>query len=135
MPNNLTCSFVLPANPMGGRLTGGGLPANATLQNGDSLIVVVQTTGNNPPASLDGYFVFTPAPGVTQGPPSPFLANNKYLCIVEAAGTADPSGKNFTFPQFTYGGGQRGSYELTFVAQDPTSGTQWSEDPEFDTGD
>ena len=71
--------------------------------------------------------------------PSPFVqgANNNYLCISTQPGIAGVVGSSstvYTFGSFTYPGSSEGSYELTFVALDASTGRQWSADPEFDTG-
>ena len=136
MPNTYTCNYTLPSAANGGKLTGPGFGNKPTLAVGDQIQAVVQVTGNGGPTALAGYYVFSPAADATtsQSGPSPFFAGSNYLCLAENAGTADASGKNFTFPVMTYAGGQPGKYELTFVVQDPSSGAQWSEDPEFDTG-
>ena len=94
--------------------------------------------GNNPPNSLNGYFVFSPAPdaGSNQAAPSPFLNGSNYLCFQEQVANKSASGQQYTFTSFMVPtGAAAGNYELTVVVEDAraTPSTQWSEDPEFDT--
>ena len=51
-------------------------------------------------------------------------------------GTAQGTNVVFNFGNWTYAGQLPGSYELTFIAINDfgTGQYQWSEDPEFETG-
>lgn len=140
-PNNYTCGFVIPSGPAnsnGARLNG-GFPPMPHLISGDSIQVTVQTTGQGGPSTLNGYMIISPAANVpNQTNPSPFKDNNsKFICFTSQMGVAGTNGPGpnttFTFNRLTYNGSLQGNYELTFVAEDPATGTQWSEDPEFDT--
>ena len=135
------CTFTIPsgqANSNGAKLTGSGFGAIPTLVNGDSIQVTVTVTGSGGPTSLNGYMIFSPAADApNQSTPSPFLNGSKFLCFKSqqgVSGNANGGTTQFSFQTFTYNGGYPGHYELTFVAEDPASGTQWSEDPEFETG-
>jgi hypothetical protein len=142
MATQYTCAFSIPANSsQGGRLTGGfANNVQPTLQNGDSILVTVTCAA--PPAgnTLTGAFIYTAAGNApsNQTAPSPFVrgANKNFLCVQSYPGT--PSGNSgqvtITFPAWTYAGGNPGSYEMTFVAWNQATGQQWSEDPEFETG-
>jgi hypothetical protein len=137
MPSTVTCNFTIPAS--GSRLQGAGFGATTPrLNNGDSLQIVVTWAGSNPPNSLNGYFVFSPAPdaGANQTAPSPFLNGNNYLCFQEQVANKSASGQQYTFTSFAVPtDASAGNYELTLVVEDAraTPSTQWSEDPEFDT--
>ena len=103
---------------------------------GDSIQIVVNPTGNNAPTSLTGTVMISASQDAPQSAPSPFVQNNNanaYLCLLPLGTVSLVSGV-YTFPLTTYNNSNPGAYELTFVAQDATAGTQWSEDPEFDTG-
>ena len=138
MPSTVTCNFSIPANANNGsRLQGAGFGSANRLNGGDSLQVVVTWGGNNPPNSLNGYFIFSPAEdaGNNQGP-SPFFNGSNYLCFQEQVANKSASGQQYTFTPFTVPTGTAaGNYELTVVVEDAraTPSTQWSEDPEFDT--
>jgi hypothetical protein len=130
-----TCAFTIPSGQgNGAKLGGSGFGNTPTLQVNDVLQVTVRLTGQGP-TSLNGYMVFSPAADVpSQTIPSPFQNNGKFVCFKSQMGlSGNNSGGStlFTFSSFTYNGGYAGHYELTFVAEDPASGTQWSEDPEF----
>lgn len=134
------CNFTIPANaPNGAQLAGNGFGGKPTLQNGDVLQVVVRWAGNNPPGELTGHFIISAAKGAPgQTRPSPFLngTSANYLCYQPQTVPKDASAPSYTFAGIAYGGGQPGNYDLTFVAEDSstTPVTQWSKDPEFDTG-
>ena len=138
MPSTVTCNFAIPANANNGsRLQGAGFGVANQLNGGDSLQVVVTWGGNNPPNSLNGYFIFSPAAGAgnSQGP-SPFFNGSNYLCFQEQVANKHASGQQYAFTPFTLPtGSAAGNYELTVVVEDAraTPSTQWSEDPEFDT--
>jgi hypothetical protein len=148
MPTTYTCTFVIPNAPgasNGARLVGSGFGSKPVLMTGDTIQVQVQATGNTAPATLNGYMIISPAQLQTnqsQTTPSPFvtatLANFICFRMQQNVGGSSAQGKttyNFNNLTFTYGGGYVGEYELTFVAEAPSLGTQWSEDPEFDTGE
>jgi len=138
MPTTQPCNFTIPANsPNGAQLTGNGFNGKPTLQNGDSVQVVVHWAGNNPPSNLTGHFMVSAAAGApNQSTPSPFVNGVKHVCYSTQTKAKDPNTPSFTFDAITYGGGQPGNFQLTFVAEDrsTTPVTQWSKDPEFDTG-
>ena len=138
MPQTYPCNFTIPANSNNGsRLVGNGFNATPRLNAGDSLNVIVRYAGPNPPASLNAMYVITPAETApsNQTAPSPFFAGAKYFCAGPFTASQDASGPTFTFPTLTYNGGTPGNYELTLVVFDSANPpTQWSEDPEFDTG-
>ena len=139
MPTTVKCNFTIPANTnAGSRLQGAGFGATAPrLNGGDSLQIVVTWAGNNPPNSLNGYFIFSPAISASnQSAPSPFLNGTNYLCFQEQVANKSAQGQQYTFASFTVPtGAPAGNYELTVVVEDAraTPSTQWSEDPEFDT--
>lgn len=136
------CNFTIPADsPNGGGLAGNGFNGRPTLNSGDILQVIVRCAGSSGPANLTGRFIFSPAGDApsSQTAPSPFLSGSKYVCYTTQTKPQDSgSGGSitYTFDGITYGGGQQGNFELTFVAEDGSTAppTQWSEDPEFDTG-
>jgi hypothetical protein len=133
-----TCSFTIPAGASNGaKLTGSGFGATPRLVSGDSIQVIVRWAGNNPPSQLKGRFMISPAVA-SQTTPSPFLngTSSRYLCYGDQTVNKDTSDSTYTFTALAYGGSNPGSYELTFVAEDISTAppTQWSEDPEFDTG-
>ena len=140
-----TCTFTIPRGTIGGKLTGGFAAGNnPKLMAGDSLIVsVILNPGNynGNPGVLTGAFVFTAAPNASkdQTQPSPFMMpNDAFECVALQQAQAVAQGGNavFTFAPIPYPGGAPGSYELTFVAIDSTATppVQWTEDPEFETG-
>jgi hypothetical protein len=149
MPTTYTCTFVIPSAPgtsNGAKLAGSGFGNKPVLKTGDTIQVQVQATGNSPPPTLNGYMIISPAQLQTnqsQTTPSPFvtptLANFICFRMQQNVGASTAQGTttyNFNALTFTYGGGYVGQYELTFVAEAPSlGGTQWSEDPEFDTGE
>jgi hypothetical protein len=138
-----TCSYVIPGAGRGGRLTGNGLGASAPVMAArDVLQVSVQWAGppNTAPASLTGYFVFSPSQGAdpSQTTPSPFKDGNNYRCLLTQVASQTPGagGATYNFAGIIYFGGLPGKYELTFIAETGTNTatpTQWSADPEFDT--
>ena len=133
----IQCNFTVPSAINGGKLTGNGFNGVPTLTSGDSLQVVVRWGGASPPAQLNGYYIVSPAPSApNQTTPSPFVNGSKYVCYGAQSVGKDANAPTYTFPALTYAGSQPGKYELTFVAEDgsTTPKTQWSEDPEFDTG-
>src|SRR5687767_9780284 len=130
-----TCAFSLPSEQADGATLGGsGFGTTPTLQVNDVLPVTARVTRQGP-TSLNGYMVFSPAPDVPdQTTPSPFQSNGKFVCFksqMGLIGNNSGGGTTFTFSSLTYNGGYAAHYELTFVAEDPATGTQWSEDPEF----
>ncbi len=140
MPTTVKCNFAIPANTnAGSRLQGAGFgSATPRLNDGDSLQVVVTWGGPNPPNSLNGYFIFSPAADAAgnQSAPSPFLNGRNFLCFQEQVANKSASGQQYTFTAFTVpAGAVAGNYEMTMVVEDATNtpSTQWSEDPEFDT--
>jgi hypothetical protein len=138
MPTTQPCNFTIPANsPNGSKLAGNGFNGRPTLQSGDSLQVIVRWGGNNPPSSLTGHFILSAAPAASnQTTPSPFVNGSKYVCHSIQTKPKDTNTPSYTFDPIAYGGGQPGAYALTFVVEDgsTTPATQWSRDPEFDTG-
>jgi hypothetical protein len=138
MPTTVTCNLTVPSNTSaGGRLQGAGFGAvTPRLNGGDSLQVVVTWGGSNPPSSLNGYFIFSPAAGATQTAPSPFLNGTNYLCFQEQVANKSATGQQYSFTAFTVPtGAAAGNYEVTIVVENATTppSVQWSEDPEFDT--
>jgi hypothetical protein len=126
-----------PAPGNGGKLAGNSFNGTPRMNNGDVLQVVVRWGSSNPPAQLTGHFIFSPAESApNQTTPSPFVNSSKYVCYARQIVQKDANSPSYTFAGITYGGSQPGNYELTFVAEDSstTPATQWSEDPEFDTG-
>ena len=145
MPTTYACAFTVPAGTTGGRLSGGFAGgARPTLQNGDRLAVSVSFQAGDstaPVNQLNGIFVYTAAADApsNQADPSPFVqGGGNFICAAGqfAAGVSQGSDKVFTFAPYIYNGGRPGSYELTFVAINDvgTAQYQWSEDPEFETG-
>ena len=133
-----TCAFQVPAaNSTSGSKLIGGFPGSTapTLAKDDQLQVTVKFLGNQSiPSSLNGYMIISPYQGATnQTTPSPFLNGSNPLCFKSQSGVTGDSTNTFTFAALTYNGGYAGQYELTFVAENPANGVQWSEDPEFDT--
>lgn len=133
----ITCNFTVPSAANGGKLAGNGFNGTPVMSSGDSLQIVVRWGGQNPPAQITGYWIVSPAASApSQTTPSPFLNGSKYVCFSSQQVTKDTNGPTYTFAGLVYNGSQPGNYELTFVVQDGTTTppTQWSEDPEFDTG-
>src|SRR5881394_30762 len=140
----LMANYIIPGGGRGGELQGPGFGRGnpPTLTSANPLQVTVQWTGDPgaAPASLTGYFVFTPAQGVTQSAPSPFLVNGFYRCYdTQTANKSSGPGNQiqYLFGGYDYFGGNAGQYELTFVAEIGTGtadAQQWSADPEFETG-
>lgn len=145
------CEFLIPrgGRNVGGKLTGGfigadrqPLPHPPLLMSGDHLKVsVVYPDLAEPPLKMTGIFVFSTAPNMpNQSTATPFTnaSGLKAVCLkVEEVGPVLERGESvYHFPAIPYGGGSLGHYELTFVAADnkKTPPVQWSEDPEFDTG-
>lgn len=90
---------------------------------------------------MTGHFIFSAAQNLEpQLSPSPFTKGANYSCyLVKVAEQSAGNGPvEYLFEGLPYGGGVKGNYELTFIAEavDPAGGarTQWSSDPEFDTG-
>jgi hypothetical protein len=85
-PDGLDCNvrFSIPANSNNGsRLQGNGFGSANRLNGGDTF--GRRDLGwKQPPNSLNGYFIFSPAEsaGTTQ-PPSPFFNGSNYLCFQE----------------------------------------------------
>ena len=141
----LMANWSIPGGLRGGELQGAGFGKSnpIVLSSQSSLQVTIAWQGNpaDAPPSLTGYFVFSPAEDGTQDAPSPFLNNGNYLCSgTQTAGQSSGPGSNvqYLFSGYEYAGGLVGHYELTFVAEWLPSGatvpTQWSADPEFETG-
>lgn len=128
----------------GGRVSGTWLKdgssftSTPTLGQGDTLQVVIQMTGNTP-ANLNGYMLIGPAPNASpnQADASPFMSGNNQICV-QVYSTVTPSSNTYTFAPALAAPNMNGKgarqFELTFVAVDPSTGKQWEEDPEFDTG-
>ena len=152
MPRSFKYVFKVTDKGRGGQLDDQGCAVDAgpvqrgkaTLKRLDTLRVTIQWNGgpDDAPARMTGHFVISPAPlaAPTQIPPSPFRDGANYRCywtqIAEqsvAGGTA-----TYNFPGLPIEDPGDDKYELTFIAEvtDPVSGTttQWSVDPEFDTG-
>jgi hypothetical protein len=145
MPTTYPCAFTVPPGTTGGKLSGGfANGARPALQNGDGIAVSVSFTAGDstaPTGPMQGIFVFTAAADAAsnQATPSPFLfASQNYCCAssILAVGTTQGTNLVFNFAAFMYGGQLPGSYELTFIAINNygTGQYQWSEDPEFETG-
>jgi hypothetical protein len=132
------CNFTIPASaPNGSKLAGNGFNTTPRLNSGDSIQVIVRWGGSGGPSQLTAHAIVSPAPSVpSQTTPSPFVDGAKFVCYQRWTANQDSSAPTYTFPPLTYGGSQPGSYELTIVIEDKstTPSTQWSEDPEFDTG-
>lgn len=118
-------------------------PGLATMERLDRLGVCIEWDGAAADAQehLDGHFVITPALDATasQIAPSPFREHNNYLCywLETAPKAVVASGAAYTFPGRQIDATARGKFELTFVAESDRgfdTATQWSVDPEFDTG-
>jgi hypothetical protein len=149
MPD-IICKFSIPSGQVGGKLTGGFLKndgsywpavAGPELSKDATLRLTVEHPDpQSAPERLNGIFTFSAAataPNQAKG--SPFVDNRgRVRCLTTASATKVVSnGKGiYTFEPISYKGGSPGHYELTFVAEDSNNGSpiQWSEDPEFDTG-
>jgi hypothetical protein len=144
------CTFSLPSSgnslSKGAKLLGSGFGCIPSLMNGDTIQVTVSTTQPNPPATLNGYMIISPAQDASnQTTPSPFKNGQRYICYwgQTATGQTNQGMTTYAFDVWTYTAAPaqalKGNYELTFVAEDaltnPAEPTQWSEDPEFDTGE
>ena len=126
------------AGNMFGKTTG-RLSKRQTLEAINALrVTVLWKADGEAPQELLGRFMFSAAPTAasTQIAASPFKDDQgKQLCYREDTAGRDINGNqiSYTFSDFRVDrDAEEGKYELTFVAQDPSSGTQWSEDPEFD---
>jgi hypothetical protein len=146
MPTNYICKLNVTGVGRGGRLTGPGFGGpTPTLSAQDTLQVQLTwlVPSIEPPEPLNGHFIFSAAQDApsNQGSGSPFLQSNGY-CLCYDVQTAQKTISNnqtvYSFTPYTYGGGIQGHYELTFVAEAVPSGgsdsVQWSDDPEFETG-
>ena len=145
MPTTYPSMFTVPPGTTGGKLSG-GFPngERPTLQNGDSINVSVSFTAGDstaPNGLLQGIFVFSAAADAlsNQATPSPFVfGSQNYACVsgTRVAGTVQGTNLVFNFGNWKYAGQLPGSYELTFIAINDfgTGQYQWSEDPEFETG-
>lgn len=141
---NLSATFNIPGAGRGGKLTGGFSGGNSVLKNAEKLEVTVKWAGNpaDAPRQLTAHFIFSSALDSlgTQAAPSPFLTGDNYNCYF--AKTVDrstgPGVAQYLFPAVTFvrqaDGSLDGHYELTLVAEDSDTNTQWSSDPEFETG-
>ena len=145
MPTNYTCQYNIPGPGQGGKLAGPGFGAQTpTLQAQDTLQVQVTWLGppSGAPDSLGGYFVFAAAPNSpsNQAAATPFLQGGYSQCygFQTASKQTVNNQATYQFSAYTYGGSHPGEYELTFVAEAGTAQpgvvTQWSADPEFETG-
>jgi hypothetical protein len=108
--------------------------------------VLVIWKGGGAPAGMTGRFMFSAAPTAPdQSAASPFrnVTGNKQLCYFEQSevkGVSDTATgeTRYTFTELPVDqNADEGKYELTFVAESEQplgtlTGTQWSEDPEFD---
>lgn len=103
---------------------------------GDQIQAVV-TFNAGAPSNPVAVFTFTPAQdaATNQIGASPFLSGGTFVCSQSFTGVQQKnSTTTYVFgPTAPYNGGLQGAYELTIVITDST-GTQWSIDPEFDTG-
>ena len=93
-----------------------------------------------PSGPVTADFTYTPAfdAATSQAGASPYLSGGTFVCSQAFPGVLQHQSNNnqavYTFgPTPVYNGGLMGSYELTIVITD-NNGTQWSTDPEFDTG-
>jgi hypothetical protein len=113
-------------------------PTTGRIRRGDSLVVIVDWLAPAAvPNALQAHYMFSMAPSADQVFASPFqAANQRQLTYKGPVPSGPPNGSTFTFPGLTIPNTQPitvfGKYELTFVVEDPSSQTQWSEDPEFD---
>jgi hypothetical protein len=138
---NLNCTFYIPADGQPGKLTGGFQNGTSLSSPGSLTVNVVHPDAETAPSTLTGVFVFTTSPLAltNQTAPSPFVMgpNSNFACLStqQAIGSISNGGMLYTFGSIAYGGGQPGSYELTFVAvnNEVSPPLQWAEDPEFDT--
>jgi hypothetical protein len=133
----VNCNFTVIPAANGGKLSGNGFNGVPSLNAGDSLQVVVRWGGPNPPTQVTGYWIVSPAASAgSQSTPSPFVNGGKFVCYGTASVGQDANNPTYTFAPLAYGGSQPGNYELTFVVEDGSTSppTQYSEDPEFDTG-
>jgi hypothetical protein len=119
--------------------TTGRMSKRQTLEDVNALrVIVLWKAGGTAPQNLLGRFMFSAAPTAssTQIAASPFKDDRgKQLCYTEVTAPRDINGNQIsdTFDDFPVDrDAEEGKYELTFVAQDTSTGTQWSEDPEFD---
>ena len=136
---DINAIFYLPSDGQSGPMTGGFEGGNQLSTPGSLNVTVLILQATNYPSTLTGTFVLTAAPlaDTNQTAPSPFQLGSgptaRFQCITSMTASAVPSGQNvtYTFSGIPYPGGQRGSYELTFIAAN--GDTQWSIDPEFDT--
>jgi hypothetical protein len=132
----VTANFTVPANtPNGGRLQGAGFGATAPRMNrGDVLNISVNWAGSNTPGSLTAYLIISPVQTSNQTAPSPFVNNGNYVCFLALSGNKAANGSQYSFSSQLLtipSNAVAGQYELTLVVEN--EGTQWSEDPEFDT--
>jgi hypothetical protein len=138
----VVCNFVIQAmrTPNGGRLAGAGFgPRTPQLGSRDSLQIVVTWAGPNPPQQLNGYIIIAPAqdapPNQTAASPFVIGTSTNPLCFLSVS--VSPKNSKFEWPVLTVPrDAPEGKFELTFVAENPATDppSQWSEDPEFDTG-
>lgn len=114
-------------------------PTTGRLRRGDSLVVKVNwKAAAQAPNNLLGRLMISASPTASSSQvfASPFLQpNNRQLCFSQPI-PANLNGGSYTFAPLTVAADRPdtvlGKYELTFVAEDPSAQTQWSEDPEFD---
>jgi hypothetical protein len=140
----LQCNFRINVNSRGGQCLGGFPDDSPTLSSSDYIAVNVTLTGvpaNQTPPDITAYFIVSTDPKAkNQTLATPFTqandANSPLVCFFTrqmpgSAAVGNPPVYSCQSP--TYYGGAQGSYELTAVFQTST-GQQYSEDPEFDTG-
>ena len=118
--------------------TTGRMSKRQTIEDINALRVIVLWKADGPaPQQLDGRFMFSAAPTASkkQIAASPFKEGGKQLCFKQLTADQVVNGNqiSYTFDDIAVDrDAEEGKYELTFVAQDRLTGTQWSEDPEFD---
>lgn len=112
------------------------------VKSGDTVTVHVIYPGLvDPPVEMTGVFAVSAAqnaPSQTTGTPFYKVGNGKAVCLITEMQHPKMKGGNsvYEFTPIPYHGGFRGNYELTVVVSDNKANppVQWSEDPEFDTG-
>lgn len=112
------------------------LMGNSGSVPGDTIQVSVTWNAGSPTAPVNAVLTFTPAIDAQTNPigGSPYVSGGTFVCSRLFPGVQNGRTSTYLFgPTDPYNGGLKGSYELTIVITD-ANGTQWSIDPEFDTG-
>ena len=140
----LQCNFSVNANSRGGQCNGGFQANGQTLNNSDYIAVNLTVNGiaaGQTPPDVTAYFIVSTDPKAkNQSLATPFTqtedASSPLVCFFTGTVPGSQAVGNppvYSFQSPTYYGGAQGMYELTAVFQTST-GQQYSEDPEFDTG-